>query len=74
MSDHITTGKATNSFGSREHFARLKQMLREGRFGPGPKLRRYSPAAAEPFELSWEKMAALGSLGRSPSTPFRRVE
>jgi hypothetical protein len=74
MSGQTTTGTVANTSGSREHFARLKQMLREGRLGPGPKQRRYSPAAAESPELTWEDMAQLGNKGRSSAPPFRRVK
>jgi hypothetical protein len=72
MSGQTTTGAAANASGSREHFARLKQMLREGRLGPGPKQRRYSPAATETSNLSWEEMAELGNQARTSPAPFRR--
>ena len=67
MSIQTTKGQVANASGSREHFSRLKALLRDGAIGPGPKGRRYIPGANDGPGLSWDQMADLGNQGsRTP--------
>lgn len=71
MATKATTGTTTNASGSGNPFAKLKQMLREGRIGPGSNLRRYIPGLKDTSDLSWEEMAEIGNQGLH-APPMRR--
>lgn len=73
MAKQTTQGATANASGSRKHFARLQQLMREGGLGPGPKERRFIPEFEDTTKLSWDEMASFGNSGRATS-PFRRPE